>query len=48
MFRQVVRWLVVGMFCASAATCGQKGPLELPDEQATASSAGGEGDGVRA
>ena len=34
MLERIVRWLLVGMFCASAATCGQKGPLELPEPQA--------------
>ena len=33
MLEQGPRWLVAGMFCLGAATCGQKGPLELPDEQ---------------
>ena len=31
-----LRWLLVGSLCLGAATCGQKGPLELPDEQASA------------
>ena len=34
MYKRVLRWLTVGAFCSTAATCGQKGPLELPDEQA--------------
>ena len=34
MFERVLRWLVVGGFCSTVATCGQKGPLELPDERA--------------
>ena len=29
-----LRWLVLGPLCLGVATCGQKGPLELPDEQA--------------
>ena len=31
---RVLCWLLVGACGASVATCGQKGPLELPDEQA--------------
>ena len=31
---RIARWLFVGMFCASVATCGQKGPLELPEPEA--------------
>ena len=27
-------WLIVGTFCSTVATCGQKGPLELPEEDA--------------
>ena len=34
MLRRVLRWVTVGAFCSTAATCGQKGPLELPDERA--------------
>lgn len=34
MVGRVLRWMIVGAFCSTAATCGQKGPLELPDEQA--------------
>ena len=36
MFERVLRWLLVGVLCSTVATCGQKGPLELPDEQAAA------------
>ena len=32
-----VLWLAVGVACSSVATCGQKGPLEMPDDDATAS-----------
>ena len=32
-----MRWLLIFVFSMSAATCGQKGPLVLPeDAQATA------------
>ena len=34
MFERVLGWLLVGVLCSTVATCGQKGPLELPDEQA--------------
>ncbi len=36
MIGRVLRWLLVGALCSTVATCGQKGPLELPDEKATA------------
>ncbi|MCY3810871.1 MAG: lipoprotein [Gammaproteobacteria bacterium] len=28
-----MRWLVALLMCATVATCGQKGPLRLPDDQ---------------
>ena len=34
MLDSALRWLFAGMLCLGAATCGQKGPLELPDEYA--------------
>ena len=38
-------WLIVGTLCSTVATCGQKGPLELPEEDAAmAHTAGAVGD----
>jgi predicted small lipoprotein YifL len=33
-----VRWLLLTLLVSSIATCGQKGPLELPDTAAAAPS----------
>jgi len=27
-----VRWIILGLLAALVATCGQKGPLTLPEE----------------
>ena len=29
-----MRWLAAFLLCITIATCGQKGPLRLPDQQA--------------
>ena len=34
MLERILHWLIVAAACGTVATCGQKGPLELPDEQA--------------
>lgn len=31
-----MRWLLLTLITLQTATCGQKGPLTLPDEQAAA------------
>ena len=40
MLEGILRWLIASALCATAATCGQKGPLELPDEAAVAAFSG--------
>lgn len=36
---RTMRWLVLVVLTLQAATCGQKGPLTLPDRQPDASAA---------
>ena len=33
-----MRWIIVAIFSLLVATCGQKGPLTLPDEESVARS----------
>ena len=46
-----MRWIVVALWCAlwcaTAATCGQKGPLYLPEEDARAGAPAGTPAGAR-
>ena len=39
-----MRWVLVALWCAMVATCGQKGPLYLPEERPPADSLGEVGD----